>query len=138
MYPTLIRSIFSRSIAQIQPRTSFHLSSRNSLPLVPIVIEQTGRGERAYDIYSRLLKERIICVMGQINDEMASLVIAQLLFLQSESSKKPVHMYINSPGSLIYSLKLNVRICHYSEYIFRRRGHRRSWHLRYDASKYSC
>lgn len=63
-----------------------------------MVIEQTGRGERAYDIYSRLLKERIICVMGPITDELSSLVIAQLLFLQSESSKKPVHMYINSPG----------------------------------------
>jgi ATP-dependent Clp protease protease subunit len=66
-----------------------------------MVIEQTGRGERAYDIYSRLLKERIICVMGQITDELSSLVIAQLLFLQSESSKKPVHMYINSPGESI-------------------------------------
>ena len=64
-----------------------------------MVIEQTGRGERAYDIYSRLLKERIICVMGPVTDELSSLVIAQLLFLQSESSKKPVHMYINSPGS---------------------------------------
>jgi ATP-dependent Clp protease protease subunit len=63
-----------------------------------MVIEQTGRGERAYDIYSRLLKERIICVMGPVTDELASVVIAQLLFLQSESSKKPVHMYINSPG----------------------------------------
>ena len=63
-----------------------------------MVIEQTGRGERAYDIYSRLLKERIICVMGPITDELASVIIAQLLFLQSESSKKPVHMYINSPG----------------------------------------
>lgn len=63
-----------------------------------MVIEQTGRGERAYDIYSRLLKERIICVMGPITDELSSVIIAQLLFLQSESSKKPVHMYINSPG----------------------------------------
>lgn len=69
-----------------------------------MVIEQTGRGERAYDIYSRLLKERIICVMGTITDELSSLVIAQLLFLQSESSKKPVHMYINSPGLEISSL----------------------------------
>lgn len=66
-----------------------------------MVIEQTGRGERAYDIYSRLLKERIICVMGPITDELSSVVIAQLLFLQSESSKKPVHMYINSPGSFV-------------------------------------
>ncbi|XP_071811209.1 ATP-dependent Clp protease proteolytic subunit, mitochondrial-like isoform X2 [Apostichopus japonicus] len=68
---------------------------------IPIVIEQTGRGERAYDIYSRLLKERIVCLMGPVTDAMASLVIAQLLFLQSESSKKPVHMYINSPGGLV-------------------------------------
>ncbi|KAH9385024.1 hypothetical protein HPB48_027060 [Haemaphysalis longicornis] len=70
-------------------------------PLIPIVIEQTGRGERAYDIYSRLLKERIVCVMGPITDEMSSLVVAQLLFLQSESNKKPVHMYINSPGGSV-------------------------------------
>lgn len=78
-----------------------HSSAQKFLPLVPIVIEQTGRGERAYDIFSRLLKERIICVMGPIHDEMASLVVAQLLFLQSESSKKPVHMYINSPGGSV-------------------------------------
>ncbi|XP_058877893.1 ATP-dependent Clp protease proteolytic subunit, mitochondrial-like isoform X2 [Acipenser ruthenus] len=69
--------------------------------MVPIVIEQTGRGERAYDIYSRLLRERIICVMGPIDDHVASLVIAQLLFLQSESNKKPIHMYINSPGGVV-------------------------------------
>lgn len=68
---------------------------------IPIVIEQTGRGERAYDIYSRLLKERIVCVMGPVTDALSSLVIAQLLFLQSESSKKPVHMYINSPGGVV-------------------------------------
>lgn len=79
----------------------FHCSPVKSLPLIPIVIEQTGRGERAYDIFSRLLKERIICVMGPINDELSSLVIAQLLFLQSESNKKPVHMYINSPGGSV-------------------------------------
>ncbi|CAK1583411.1 unnamed protein product [Parnassius mnemosyne] len=66
--------------------------------MIPIVVEQTGRGERAYDIYSRLLRERIICLMGPITDEISSLVVAQLLFLQSESSKKPVHLYINSPG----------------------------------------
>uniref|UniRef100_A0A915L0H3 ATP-dependent Clp protease proteolytic subunit n=1 Tax=Romanomermis culicivorax TaxID=13658 RepID=A0A915L0H3_ROMCU len=89
-------------------RMSFHFlsifksdSARRSMSFVPIVIEQTGRGERAYDIYSRLLKERIICVMGPIYDEMASHVVAQLLFLQSESSKKPVHMYINSPGGSV-------------------------------------
>ena len=71
--------------------------------LIPIVIEQTGRGERAYDIYSRLLKERIICLMGPIDDMVASVVVAQLLFLQSESSKKPIHMYINSPGGSVTS-----------------------------------
>lgn len=68
---------------------------------VPIVVEQSGRGERAFDIYSRLLKERIICLMGPINDITSSLVIAQLLFLQAESSTKPIHMYINSPGGVI-------------------------------------
>ena len=65
---------------------------------MPIVVEQTGRGERSYDIYSRLLKDRIICLMGPVDDYISSLVVAQLLFLQSESSKKPIHMYINSPG----------------------------------------
>merc|ERR1719342_473144 len=71
------------------------------MPMIPMVVEQTGRGERAYDIYSRLLKERIICVMGGINDDVASLIVAQLLFLQSESNKKPIHMYINSPGGSV-------------------------------------
>ncbi|XP_049925131.1 ATP-dependent Clp protease proteolytic subunit, mitochondrial [Epinephelus moara] len=77
---------------------SIHHSAVWRSPLIPIVVEQTGRGERAYDIYSRLLRERIICVMGPIDDTVASLVIAQLLFLQSESNNKPIHMYINSPG----------------------------------------
>lgn len=71
------------------------------LNLVPIVVEQTGRGERSYDIFSRLLKERIICLMGFIDDDLSSLIIAQLLFLQSESSKKPIHMYLNSPGGVV-------------------------------------
>ncbi|XP_066258629.1 ATP-dependent Clp protease proteolytic subunit-like [Euwallacea similis] len=70
---------------------------------VPIVVEQTGRGERAFDIYSRLLKERIICLMGPINDATSSVTIAQLLYLQSESTTKPIHMYINSPGGVITS-----------------------------------
>jgi len=77
--------------------------AQRSYAMVPIVIEQTGRGERAYDIFSRLLKERIICIMGGINDDIASLVIAQLLFLQSENTKKPIHMYINSPGGVVTS-----------------------------------
>ncbi|CAG7827573.1 unnamed protein product [Allacma fusca] len=68
---------------------------------IPIVVEQSGRGERSYDIYSRLLKDRIVCLMGPVTDNLASLVIAQLLFLQSESSKKPIHIYINSPGGSV-------------------------------------
>ncbi|RXG71945.1 ATP-dependent Clp protease proteolytic subunit, mitochondrial [Armadillidium vulgare] len=76
---------------------------RRNIGYVPIVIEQTGRGERAYDIFSRLLKERIICLMGPIDDNVASLAIAQLLFLQSENSRKPIHMYINSSGGVVTS-----------------------------------
>lgn len=74
-----------------------------NMGLVPIVVEQTGRGERAFDIYSRLLKERIVCMFGPVDDTTASLIIAQLLYLQSESSKKPIHMYINSPGGHVTS-----------------------------------
>ena len=69
--------------------------------LVPMVVEQTNKGERAYDIYSRLLKERIIFLVGQINDNVASLVTAQLLFLESEDPKKEIYLYINSPGGLV-------------------------------------
>jgi len=71
--------------------------------LVPMVVEQTNRGERSYDIFSRLLKERIIFVNGQIEDTMASLVVAQLLFLESENPKKEISMYINSPGGVVTS-----------------------------------
>jgi len=71
--------------------------------LVPMVVEQTNRGERAYDIYSRLLKERIIFVVGPVNDNMASLVCAQLLFLESENPKKEISIYINSPGGVVTS-----------------------------------
>ena len=69
--------------------------------LVPMVVEQSSRGERAYDIYSRLLKERIIFLTGQINDNVASLVTAQLLFLEAEDPKKEIYFYINSPGGLV-------------------------------------
>ena len=69
--------------------------------LIPMVVEQSNRGERAYDIYSRLLKERIIFIVGQINDHVASLVTAQLLFLESENPKKDISIYINSPGGLV-------------------------------------
>ena len=69
--------------------------------LVPMVVEQSNKGERAYDIYSRLLKERIIFLTGQINDNLASLVTAQLLFLEAEDPKKEIYLYINSPGGLV-------------------------------------
>ena len=69
--------------------------------LIPMVVEQSSRGERAYDIYSRLLKERIVFVVGPINDAIASLVTAQLLFLESEDPKKEISLYINSPGGLV-------------------------------------
>tara|TARA_B100000029_G_scaffold52861_1_gene47963 strand:- start:795 stop:1403 length:609 start_codon:yes stop_codon:yes gene_type:complete len=75
-----------------------HMSS-----LIPMVVEQTSRGERAFDIYSRLLKERIVFVVGIINDQVASLVTAQLLFLESEDPKKDIFLYINSPGGLVTS-----------------------------------
>src|SRR5499426_2440932 len=71
--------------------------------LVPMVVEQTNRGERAYDIVSRLLKERIIFITGPIEDGMASLIIAQLLFLEAENPKKEISMYINSPGGMVTS-----------------------------------
>jgi len=71
--------------------------------LIPMVVEQSSRGERAYDIYSRLLKERIVFVVGPINDQIASLVTAQLLFLESENPKKEISLYINSPGGLVTS-----------------------------------
>jgi ATP-dependent Clp protease, protease subunit len=76
---------------------------RDMMQLVPMVIEQSSRGERSFDIYSRLLRERIIFVNGQIEDTMASLVCAQLLFLEADHPKKPIYMYINSPGGVVTS-----------------------------------
>jgi len=73
------------------------------LGMVPMVIETSGRGERAYDIYSRLLKERVVFLVGPINDAVANLVVAQLLFLESENPDKEIHLYINSPGGSISS-----------------------------------
>ena len=75
--------------------------SATSNALVPMVVEQTARGERSYDIYSRLLKERVIFIVGQIEDHMANLVVAQLLFLESENPDKDIHLYINSPGGSV-------------------------------------
>jgi ATP-dependent Clp protease protease subunit len=71
--------------------------------LVPVVIEQSARGERAFDIYSRLLKERVIFMVGQVEDYMANLIIAQMLFLESENPDKDIHLYINSPGGVVTS-----------------------------------
>src|SRR3954452_7433751 len=71
------------------------------LGLIPMVIEQSGRGERAYDIYSRLLKERVVFMVGPVNESTANLVVAQMLFLESENPDKDIHFYINSPGSWI-------------------------------------
>ncbi|MGZ5100005.1 MAG: ATP-dependent Clp endopeptidase proteolytic subunit ClpP [Usitatibacter sp.] len=73
----------------------------SGLGLIPMVIEQSGRGERAYDIYSRLLKERVIFLVGPINDGNANLIVAQLLFLESENPDKDIHLYINSPGGSV-------------------------------------
>ncbi|RAU17503.1 ATP-dependent Clp endopeptidase proteolytic subunit ClpP [Nitrincola tibetensis] len=73
----------------------------NAGGLVPMVVEQSSRGERAYDIYSRLLKERIIFLVGQVEDHMANLIVAQLLFLEAENPEKDIHLYINSPGGSV-------------------------------------
>ncbi len=80
-----------------------HISDHqvNNLGLVPMVVEQSARGERAYDIYSRLLKERLIFVVGPVEDNMANLIVAQLLFLESENPEKDINMYINSPGGSV-------------------------------------
>jgi ATP-dependent Clp protease protease subunit len=75
--------------------------SATALNLVPMVVEQTARGERAYDIYSRLLKERVVFIVGPVEDYMANLVVAQLLFLESENPDKDIHLYINSPGGAV-------------------------------------
>lgn len=72
-----------------------------NLGLIPMVVEQTSRGERSYDIYSRLLKERVIFLVGQVEDNMANLIVAQLLFLESENPDKDIHIYINSPGGSV-------------------------------------
>jgi len=76
-------------------------SDAAALGLVPMVVEQTARGERSYDIYSRLLKERVIFLVGQVEDHMANLVVAQMLFLESENPDKDIHLYINSPGGSV-------------------------------------
>ena len=100
------------------------------MTLIPIVIEKDGRGERAYDIYSRLLKERIIFVGTAIDDDVANLVIAQMLFLESEDPDKDVHLYINSPGGVVTS---GLAIYDTMQYI-RPRG----FHVMYGAGSQHC
>ena len=85
----------------IKHETNPDYDESEGLGLIPMVIEQSGRGERAYDIYSRLLKERVIFLVGPINDAIANLVVAQLLFLESENPDKDIHLYINSPGGSV-------------------------------------
>jgi len=79
------------------------IMSATALNLVPMVVEQTARGERAYDIYSRLLKDRLVFIVGPVEDQMANLVVAQLLYLESENPNKDIHLYINSPGGVVSS-----------------------------------
>lgn len=79
------------------------MSDTSNIGLVPIVIEQTSRGERSFDIYSRLLKERVVFIVGQIDDHMANLIVAQLLFLESDNPDKDINLYINSPGGVVTS-----------------------------------
>jgi ATP-dependent Clp protease, protease subunit len=90
-----MRIDFERDISNSQP------SEPRGLGLVPMVVEQSGRGERAYDIYSRLLKERVIFLVGPVNDSTANLVVAQMLFLESENPDKDIYFYINSPGGSV-------------------------------------
>lgn len=78
---------------------TFHYAPRSAL--VPVVIEQSGRGERSFDIFSRLLRERVIFLTGQVEDHMANLIVAQLLFLEAENPEKDIHLYINSPGGVV-------------------------------------
>lgn len=101
-----IRSLIAGS--KLQYTSSISGSCRNgwtaggrNYSLIPMVIEHSSRGERAYDIFSRLLKERIVCINGPINDDTAHVVVAQLLFLESENPSKPIHMYLNSPGGQV-------------------------------------
>jgi len=82
-------------------KVDMSMAETRNLGLVPIVVEQTARGERSYDIYSRLLKERVIFLVGPVEDHMANLVVAQLLFLESENPDKDIHIYINSPGGSV-------------------------------------
>ena len=93
----LNQKLMKRNLQEIQRNMDNMINNA----LVPMVVEQTSRGERSYDIYSRLLKERVIFLVGQVEDHMANLIVAQLLFLESENPEKDIHLYINSPGGSV-------------------------------------
>jgi ATP-dependent Clp protease, protease subunit len=101
--PTKIVAAVAAGAAPVQERPMSEFSETQMNNLVPMVVEQTNRGERAYDIYSRLLKERIIFLVGPVHDTVASLICAQLLFLESENPTKDIAFYINSPGGVVTS-----------------------------------
>ena len=92
--------------------------SIQNLHQIPMVIESSGRTERAYDIYSRLLKERVIFMVGPVEDYTANVVVAQLLFLESENPDKDIHLYINSPGGSVKLVWLSMTLCSSSSLIF--------------------
>ncbi|CAH1434436.1 unnamed protein product [Lactuca virosa] len=97
-------SLITRNLSKLWTgvaKTPIMANQRSSYSLIPMVIEHSSRGERAYDIFSRLLKERIICINGPIADDTAHVVVAQLLFLESENPSKPINMYLNSPGGAV-------------------------------------
>ena len=103
---TTTAAIYSTSSTILNFKTKknnncYYSTTPISQNLIPIVLENSATGERSFDIYSRLLRERIICVHGQVTDQMASVVTAQLLFLEAEQPNKPVYMYINSPGGVV-------------------------------------
>ena len=103
-HPNMLRTAINKAKFLYSPSTSnglFTSQINRSYSLIPMVIEHSSRGERAYDIFSRLLKERIICINGPIADDTAHVVVAQLLFLESENPSKPIHMYLNSPGGAV-------------------------------------
>ena len=88
-------------MTQYQSQNMMHYLQPQNIGLIPMVVETSGRGERAYDIYSRLLKERVVFLVGEVEDHSANLIVAQMLFLESENPDKDIHFYINSPGGSV-------------------------------------
>jgi len=99
MFPSI--EVYSQNMNMTDQQYPGGAQHSRALGLIPMVIETTGRGERAYDIYSRMLKERVVFMVGPVEDHMANLIVAQLLFLESENPDKDIHLYINSPGGAV-------------------------------------